>query len=193
MTTTQTLSQGGAADASSQLGPTPARPQESGRWETGRSRWESRYVSTLVAVDGVVAALAGLLGVTLTGLAGEWEYWTAAAVFPFAWVAALGLGRAYESRFLGVGGEEYRRVFDSAVRLLAATAVVLVALKIDVARSAVVVVFPLAILLTLTGRYGARRALGRARPIRGDSRDAARAPPYPGRPPTDRPVTPFSP
>ena len=162
MTTTHTLSPEGAA-SSSEPSPPPHRPQESGRWETGRSRWESRYVSLLVAVDGVVAALAGLLGVTLTGLAGEWEYWTAAAVFPFAWVAALGLGRAYESRFLGVGGEEYRRVFDSAVRLLAATAVALVALKIDVARSAVVVVFPLAIALTLTGRYGARRVLGRLR------------------------------
>ena len=143
----------------------PAAPPVvvSGRWSTARSRWESRYVAMIVGADALVAGVAALLGVLLTGLGDETGYWVAAAAFPFAWVAALGLGRAYEARFLGVGGEEYRRVFDSAVRLLAAVAVVLVAAQVDVARSAIVVVFPLGGALTLLARYAARRVLSRLR------------------------------
>jgi exopolysaccharide biosynthesis polyprenyl glycosylphosphotransferase len=71
--------------------------------------------------------------------------------------------RAYETRFLSSGSEEYRRVFDGAIRLGAIAAIVAVAFQISPARGYLVVSFPLAVLLALIGRWTARRGLERLR------------------------------
>ena len=130
-----------------------------------RRRWERAYVRRLVVLDALAAATAG--AVALLAEFGAFSqapgYRIAAALFPLGWVAALTIGHAYQSRYLGVGGEEYRRVFDSAVRVLAAISVLVLAVGYDPARGFVVLIFPLTAALTLLGRYVSRRLLHRAR------------------------------
>ncbi|SDZ09252.1 exopolysaccharide biosynthesis polyprenyl glycosylphosphotransferase [Geodermatophilus africanus] len=69
------------------------------------------------------------------------------------------IGRTYEQRFLWVGPDEFRRVFDAAVMLLAAVGTVSWALDLDVARGFVVAALPLATVLTLGLRFAHRKWL----------------------------------
>jgi exopolysaccharide biosynthesis polyprenyl glycosylphosphotransferase len=67
--------------------------------------------------------------------------------------------RGYEQRFLGTGSEEFERVFNAGVRLLAVTAVVSLAFRLEPARLYVLIALPSTVLLTLLLRYGARQRL----------------------------------
>jgi exopolysaccharide biosynthesis polyprenyl glycosylphosphotransferase len=87
---------------------------------------------------------------------------TALFVAP-AWVATMVLGGAYERRCLGWGTEEYRRVFDSAVRFLAVVALVSFLFQIVVVRGFVAIAIPLAAALTLLGRFVLRQWMHRMR------------------------------
>jgi exopolysaccharide biosynthesis polyprenyl glycosylphosphotransferase len=134
----------------------------------GRHRWVRRYSHWLITLDfllSLVAATVALgtrFGLDLSG--GELvSYGVASLAFPFLFVAAVASTRAYERRFIGTGSEEFRRVFDGALRLGALAAIVSVAFKIEPARGYLAVSFPLAIVLTLLGRYAARRVLVRLR------------------------------
>lgn len=127
--------------------------------------WARSYVLVLLGADWLVAFLVGLIALFARfGLADlSRGYLLSTLAFPFVWVGALTVGRGYERRLLGAGGEEYRRVFDAAVRLFAGVAIGSVAVKADVARGYLAVLFPLAAVLTLAGRYGARQGVYRLR------------------------------
>ena len=108
----------------------------------------------LAASIGVLVAVLVRFG-TDPGL----TYWAATAAFPGLWLLACASVRSYELRFLGTGSEEFRRVFDAGVRLLAFTAVVSFALRLEPARTYVLLALPLTVLLTLLGRYATRQLL----------------------------------
>ncbi|MBL7502300.1 sugar transferase [Frankia sp. CNm7] len=82
---------------------------------------------------------------------------------PIAWIAAVALNRGYEHRFLGGGSEEFRRVLNAAVRLVALVAVASYATKAEVARGYLLILFPTATVLTLAGRVVVRARLHRMR------------------------------
>ena len=86
----------------------------------------------------------------------------AALMIP-AWVLTMALGGAYERRVLGSGSEEYRRVFDSALRFLGLVAIVAFVCQIGVARTFVAIAIPLGGGLTLLQRYMLRQSLHRQR------------------------------
>ncbi len=129
--------------------------------------WERRHRLVLVLLDlGLVAVASVIAFVTRFGAQGAADaYLVGTLVLPPAWVAVVALGRGYESRFLGTGPEEYRRLFDAGLRLFAVTAGSAYALKVDVARGYLFVAFPVALLLTVAGRLVARRLLGRLRAL----------------------------
>ncbi|WP_245691898.1 sugar transferase [Geodermatophilus telluris] len=118
-------------------------------------------------LDAVLATLAGLVGYVLwfEVLAADdprpllWE----ALLVPVVWTPAMVLARTYEERFLWIGVEEYRRVLDAAVAVLAVVATVSWGLQLEVARGLVVVTLPLATILTLLGRVAHRHWLRRER------------------------------
>jgi len=85
-----------------------------------------------------------------------------ALLFPVVWVASLALGRSYERRFLCEGTGEFRRVIDSAVRLLALMTIVSYLLDWAYARAFVIVAIPLATLGSLILRSVGHRILQRA-------------------------------
>src|SRR6185369_13556069 len=137
-------------------------------------RWERRYVQVLVVFDVAACVLAagvaylirfGSLGGHHFGTPEESPRWYLLSVvlLPVVWVVAMALNRAYEPRFLGGGSEEFRRVVNAAVRVVATVATVSYATKAEVARAYVLIVFPIAILLSVAGRIGGRGILHRLR------------------------------
>ena len=128
--------------------------------------WQRKLVRSLVLLDASAAAVSALAAVAVRfGLGASPAYQLSVLVFPLVWLIACMTTRAYESRFLGTGSEEFRRVFDAGVRLLALIALFSFALKLDVARSYVLIAFPMTVTLTLLGRYVARQSLHRKRAL----------------------------
>ncbi|WP_084011326.1 sugar transferase [Pseudofrankia sp. DC12] len=135
-------------------------------------RWEGDYTRTVVFAD-LAACLAGAGLAYLIRFGGLVQfdqapisikpYLITSLVLPVGWIAAMALNRAYEARFLGLGSEEFRRVVNTAVRLVALVAVISYATKAEVARGYLLVLFPTATALTLVGRGVARARLHRMR------------------------------
>jgi exopolysaccharide biosynthesis polyprenyl glycosylphosphotransferase len=126
------------------------------------ARWQRRYVHQCMRVDAGAALLAGLVAylahVKWLGPV-AWYYVGATLLLPLVWVVAVGLNRAYEPRFLGVGSEEFRRVARAGVVLVAVVAFTAYAANLTVARRYVLVGLPLVTVLSVGGRYLLRKRL----------------------------------
>ena len=132
-----------------------------------RRKWERGYVAGVISTDasaGLVAALTAYGGVGNL-LAAMHNVSNVAFTFamPVLWLAAMVASRAYEPRFLSVGSEEFRRVLIAAVAVIATVGTFSWATKAQIARGYVVIALPLATLLTLLGRYAARKIVHRRR------------------------------
>jgi exopolysaccharide biosynthesis polyprenyl glycosylphosphotransferase len=132
------------------------------------ARWLRRYIHTLVAVDIVALLASGLVAVWVRFGGADKDvdgisYYAIAVVLGLSWFAVLGMSRCYEARFVGSGSEEFKRIGNASVRVVAVVALVLYAFKLEVARGFVAIAMPLGLLLLLTGRYAARMALYRGR------------------------------
>ncbi len=129
-----------------------------------RADWQRRLALALLGLDLVLTSVGGVVALLLRfGDSTAESYWGLALIFPLGFIAMIAGARGYEGRFLGTGSEEYRRVADGAIRYLAVTAVIAYAVQYQLARGYVVIAFPLATVLVLCGRYGARQALQEAR------------------------------
>ena len=130
------------------------------------SRWQRQYVVCLVSVDLQVGLAAGLAAYLLRFgqvPAPNWPYLVAAVALPIGWVLALLTNRAYETRFLFAGGDEYRRVLNAAIFLTAFIAIVAYCTNTAFARGFVLLSMPLVLGLDLGIRYLMRIALNRQR------------------------------
>jgi exopolysaccharide biosynthesis polyprenyl glycosylphosphotransferase len=126
--------------------------------------WRTWYVGATVGVDLVVAVVAaGISLLARFGPTGPPAYMLGTLLFPLVWVVAVAANRAYETRFLAVGSEEFRRVIAAGVSLMATVAFVSYLSKAEISRRYVVVAIPLAISLDIAGRYLLRRWLHRRR------------------------------
>jgi exopolysaccharide biosynthesis polyprenyl glycosylphosphotransferase len=133
-----------------------------------RRKWERSYVAATIAIDAsaaLVAATAAYVGRFGDHLAANhlWGYIALSASLPVLWLAAMWVARAYETRFLTVGYEEFRRVLIAAVAVIATVGTFSWATKAEVARGYVIIALPLATMLTLLGRYSARKFVHRRR------------------------------
>src|SRR4051812_13954458 len=133
---------------------------------TGASRWmwEKSYIRRLVVADflvGMIAAIAAL-EIRFGERAGEpfnRTYLAITLLLPFVWLLALALNRAYDTRYLFVGNDEYQRVFRAGLGLTATIAIVSFAGDLQTSRGYVVVALPLATACNLGLRYLARHRL----------------------------------
>ncbi len=112
-------------------------------------------------VAGIVLAHGGGLVWLKNGTSGSTQVSEALVglVLLSTWLIALVLGGVYDRRYLGVGVDEYRRLFDAALRFAAFVAIAAFVLDLGVARTLVVIAIPLATILAMTARYLARRWL----------------------------------
>lgn len=129
-------------------------------------KWVRRHRRRAVVGDVGSASLAG--AVALFVRFGEVTpyvipYVVLSVALPVVWVCLVALNRAYEPRLIGLGSEEFQRIFQCGFMLTAALAVGAYMTRTEVARGYVVLAIPLATLLTLLTRYGLRRSLHRMR------------------------------
>ena len=155
MTEINTLESRGAA--SSGLG------RHGRRRNSGPASWRS-YTATLVALD-LVAIVVGAVSAqfirfasftTPVADASGVDYWMLSLAISPAWVATMALTGAYQRRYLGAGTDEYRRVFDGALRFLALLSVTAFVFDLALARGFVAVAIPLACATALGLRWGLR-------------------------------------
>lgn len=76
-----------------------------------------------------------------------------AAVVVASWMLALVISGAYDTRILGVGSEEFKRVITASAGLFGAVAIVAFALKLDLSRGFVLITFVAGVLLLLLDRW----------------------------------------
>ncbi|HTY73072.1 MAG TPA: hypothetical protein VMI11_11700, partial [Actinomycetes bacterium] len=138
---------------------------EGGSRPTTRPRWASRYARFLVLSDALVAALAAGAALLLRfGGAGGTYAWVTVA-FPALWVLSLALCRCYESRFLAEGTEEFRRVVETAVRVVAGLALFAWAFDVPFSRGYAGLALLATVIGSLTVRALARLHLVRLRRV----------------------------
>ena len=127
--------------------------------------WARRYVRSALAADAGAALMAGVIAVTVRfgGQPHVMSYLWFTFGLPVVWVACVALARGYEPRFIGAGADEFRRVIDAGVGLIAAIAVVSSVVKSGPSRGYVFVALPCALFLDLAARYWLRKRLHRER------------------------------
>lgn len=129
--------------------------------------WETRYRRTTFVADLGCSLLAGLsafvirFGDSATDSLGI--YLGISFALPGVWVIFVGLAGGYDQRFIGVGSEEFRRVFNAGVFLTATVGVISYAAKAGLARGYVVIALPSLTILDLGARYAIRKRLHRLR------------------------------
>jgi exopolysaccharide biosynthesis polyprenyl glycosylphosphotransferase len=132
-----------------------------------RKAWQATYLRRLFVVDIMVALLASstayIVRFGFQFAAAAEPYLLLSVAFPLVWVGFLFLGHAYEERFLFVGNDEYRKVINAGVALIATVAFLSYSADLEVARGYVVLVIPLVMALDLTARFLLRQRLFRQR------------------------------
>lgn len=123
----------------------------------------SGYIRLARLADCVCSLAAGLLAYEARffdehGHAAA-AYLAISVILPLFWLLSVALAGGYDSRFIGVGTDEFRKVVNAGVCLTAAVAVVSFATKADIARGYVVVALPCATLFDLLARYALRKRL----------------------------------
>ena len=133
-----------------------------------------------VIADTVAVVTAALVGLLIRGLAdpslvlqgAEIPYAVAAALIVPIWLGLMAVLGGYDRRIFGCGTDEYRKLIATGAYVLAAIALLDFGLKIQVPRGLVAVCVPLAVGLTVLGRFLLRRHLHGSR-AHGHSLDRA--------------------
>jgi exopolysaccharide biosynthesis polyprenyl glycosylphosphotransferase len=127
--------------------------------------WTSSYLRKAAVADIACALVAGVLALAAYDIHyHSWTHQAAAylaftAVLPILWWMSVAVAGGYDSRFIGVGSDEFRRVLNAAVSLTAAVAIISYAAKVEFARGYVVVALPSATIFDLVVRHRLRRHL----------------------------------
>jgi exopolysaccharide biosynthesis polyprenyl glycosylphosphotransferase len=148
----------GRAAVSTQPKSVPVAAHPSASWLTG-------YVRRTVGIDTCCALAAGLLAFKLrfaSHHSGD-VYLALSLSLPIIWLIIVALAGGYDPRFVGLGSDEFRKVINAGVGLIAAVAVVSYATRADIARGYVVVALPCTIVFDLFARYALRKWLHRLR------------------------------
>jgi exopolysaccharide biosynthesis polyprenyl glycosylphosphotransferase len=160
-------SQDGVLFASLELHDRVAHPAPTVVNPVPASIFTARWVACLVVIDVIMAEAAALAGLVMR-FSGDQPanlrhlpYPGPVSALPIIWVVALLVASAYDRRFLVTGPEEFQRVLNAGVWLLAAIALTSFFTHADLSRGFVAIVVPLITLLTLAARYTARQVLHR--------------------------------
>ena len=126
--------------------------------------WQRRLRRKLLILDAV-AGFSGALGSVAIRYSGQnptvdgVRYQLLAALVGVAWLLLVALGGGYDRRVIGLGTEEFRRIFNAGVRMLALLVLIGFVAKADVSRSVVVSSAAAMTVLTLFLRWVSRRVL----------------------------------
>ena len=130
--------------------------------------WTSGYLRQAVAADCICGLAAGLLAFQVRfadAPRGATPYLLLSLVLPVLWIISVRLAGGYDSRFIGVGTDEFRRVLNGGICLTACVAIVSYATKTELARGYVVIALPSLTVLDLLARLTLRKRLHRLRTL----------------------------
>jgi exopolysaccharide biosynthesis polyprenyl glycosylphosphotransferase len=120
----------------------------------------ARYRRQALALDAAAAVLGSCLALAVRFATNPpARYVIASLILPLAWVAVVAVYRGYESRLLGAGPEEYRRVMNAGLLLITSIAVLSFAANADVSRIYVVLAVPVTLAVSMAGRRHLRTRL----------------------------------
>jgi exopolysaccharide biosynthesis polyprenyl glycosylphosphotransferase len=120
------------------------------------------YATRAIIWDSVAVVAAAVIGFVLRWTIpynldlGDATYVFFAVVVVVAWIAALFTLGAYDTRILGVGSEEFKRVVTASAAVFAAVAIVAFAFKLDLSRGFVLITFFAGLSLILIVRWTLR-------------------------------------
>ena len=135
----------------------------------GARSWTSAYLRRAALADGTCALAAGAVAARVRFGGPAYlplTYVSLTCGLPFVWWMSVLLAGGYDTRFIGLGSDEYRRILSAAVNLAAGLAVFSYAAKLDLARGYIAIALPSATVMDLTARYLLRKRLHRRR-VRG--------------------------
>ncbi len=139
--------------------------------------WHRPYAASLVALDLLATALASLTAISIFEQADSGFRQHSPQLFvivayiglPVGWLLILWGHGAYDRRYLGIGADEYKRVFRASITAAATVSFLAFALKIDLSRLSVGTAIVGSLVYIMIGRWLARRALvvvrGRGRAV----------------------------
>jgi exopolysaccharide biosynthesis polyprenyl glycosylphosphotransferase len=130
--------------------------------------WTNGYLRQAVAADSICGLAAGLLAfqVRFDNIRGGTGFYLLLSLsLPVLWVIAVRLAGGYDSRFIGVGTDEFRRVLNAGICLTACVAIASYATKMELARGYVVIALPSLTVLDLLGRLTLRKRLHKLRAL----------------------------
>ncbi len=135
------------------------------RQQAASRSWAAMYVRKAVVVDALCALAAGALAfcIRLDELGPLQFYLAATLLLPLVWLAIVGMVDGYDSRIVGIGSDEFRRILNAGLILTATVAIISYAAKAELARGYVVVAFPSLTVMDLFARHALRKHLHRAR------------------------------
>lgn len=120
------------------------------------------YAARAVLLDLLAVLTAGIVGFVLRWTIphsvdlNDPAYVSIVAIVVGSWMAVLILRGAYDTRILGVGSEEFKRVVTATATVLGAVAIVAFALKLDISRGFVLITFSVGLILLLCVRWALR-------------------------------------
>lgn len=148
---------------------TASRQQERGGVQLAARRvvtWQRAYVCKAVCVDMLCMFVAASFALNIRFYRpGYWQtvYLAITVLLPILWAVTVCLCGGYDTRFIGVGSDEFRRIFNVGVCLTAAVAFASYAARFNLAREFVAIALPAATVLNLCARYGLRKRLHKRR------------------------------
>jgi exopolysaccharide biosynthesis polyprenyl glycosylphosphotransferase len=128
--------------------------------------WQRAYVRKAVCIDMLCMFVAAFVAVNIRfHRPSYWPviYLAISLLLPTVWAVTVWLCGGYDTRFIGVGSDEFRKIFTVGVCLTAAVALASYATKFDLAREYVAIALPTAGVLNLYARYWLRKRLHRKR------------------------------
>lgn len=117
------------------------------------------YATRAVAWDALAVVSAATIGFVLRWTIpynlniSDGIYVVFALVVVVSWIGALVLRGSYDTRILGVGSEEFKRVVTASAGLFGAVAIVAFAFKLDLSRGFVLITFVVGLTLLLLDRW----------------------------------------
>jgi exopolysaccharide biosynthesis polyprenyl glycosylphosphotransferase len=119
---------------------------------TLRPSWERRYAGFMPLGDLAITLVVALLCARL-----PWVDTSVALILALSWLVPLAVGGAYESRVLGQGSDEYKRVLSASWQYAALLGLVAYAVGDESVRGCLFVVLPVGTTGLLLGRQTVRR------------------------------------
>ena len=143
--------------------------QERGGVELAARRvvaWQRAYICKAMCVDVLCMFVAASFAVNIRfHRPSYWQtiYLAITVLLPILWVAMMWLCGGYDTRLIGVGFDEFRRIFNVGVCLTAAVALASYVTRFNLAREYVAIALPTATVLNLCARSVLRRRLHKRR------------------------------